>query len=420
MDIYTDRKHRLVRFLSRQINQVRQGGIGIVPHKITKAATLLLMLPFFLFIRLIRPWLILRFAPLYSERIGHFAVNTEVYLCERDAGMYLPSRRFIDIFYYNSPVCNSQLRRMWDRILHVCPLDISSLDRLNRWLPGGEEHIIRMPHRDRDIHGLLAGTSPHLSWTPNEERKGREGLAELGMPEDIPFVCFHARDSAYLETIYPNDDCSYHDYRDSKICNYILAAEELTRRGYYAIRMGSVVKEALHTSNPKIIDYATNGHRTEFMDVFLGARCRFFISNATGAEAVSVIFRRPLMRVNFVPLEYAFTWFPDHIFIPKKHWLRDERRFMTFREILESGAGRFLFREQYERAGIELIENTPEEIADVVIEMDDRLKGVWQTTEEDEEMQRRFWSLFKPSELHGQLVSRIGAKFLRQHDDWLE
>ena len=52
--------------------------------------------------------------------------------------------------------------------------------------------------------------------------------------------------------------------------------------------------------------------------------------------------------------------------------------------------------------------------------MDERLKGTWQTTEEDEELQQRFWSLFKPSELNQVFLSRIGAEFLRQNRELLD
>lgn len=59
-------------------------------------------------------------------------------------------------------------------------------------------------------------------------------------------------------------------------------------------------------------------------------------------------------------------------------------------------------------------------LAALAMEMDERLKGTWQTTEDDEELQRRFWSLFKPSELNGIIVSRIGTKFLRQNQELLD
>ena len=77
------------------------------------------------------------------------------------------------------------------------------------------------------------------------------------------------------------------------------------------------------------------------MDIHLGAKCRFFLGDTAGIYAISRIFRRPVAWVNYIPLDYAPTWSPSDLFIPKKLWLREQRRFLTFREILESEVGRF-------------------------------------------------------------------------------
>lgn len=414
---------RAALFLKRQLRQVQAGGWPIFSRKLLMLLYMIAALPVVLLIRLLRPFIVIRCGQLFSEQIGHFAGNTEVYLCERDAGINVPRRQpFVDILYHMPFVCNSQLKKMWDRSLHVIPFNIYiySIDRLNHFLPGGQAHGNLMPNNDRDVYGLMDSIPPHLSFTANEEQLGETGLNNLGIPEGTAFVCFHARDSAYHKNTFQNFDASYHDYRDSNIHSYVLAAEELTRRGSYAIRMGAVVSEALNTSDPRIIDYAANGQRNDFMDIYLGAQCSFFISSGTGIDAIPTIFRRLIVFVNFVPLEYGQYWRSGNLFIPKKHWLQDESRFMTFREILDSGAGRFLRSQQFEEQGIELVENTPEEIAAVVVEMDDRLKGTWQATEEDEELQRRFWSLFKPSDINGVFRARIGAEFLRRHREWLE
>lgn len=385
-----------------------------------KCRTLLLMVlavPVVLLVRLLQLLVVIRFGPLCSNRIGHLAADTEVYLCERDAGIH--GRRTFDIFYHITPICNHQLKKMWERILCIFRF-AKYLDRVNRLIPGSKKHTIGMRlNTHRDIHTLLNRTSPHLSFTTEEERFGQNELRKLGIPNGKAFVCFHGRDSAFLDTTLANRDWNYHNYRDCNIHNYILAAEELVRRGYFTIRMGAIVKEPLQTRNPMIIDYAVNG-RTDFLDVYLGAKCQFFFCDTAGIFAIPTIFRRPIAWVNYIPLERAPTWAASHLFIPKKLWLRKDHRFLTFREILGSEIGRFLHSEKYEQLGIEVIENTPEEITDVVVEMDERLKGRWQTTEEDEQLQQRFWALFKPSKLNQVFLSRIGAKFLRQNRELLE
>jgi putative glycosyltransferase (TIGR04372 family) len=88
--------------------------------------------------------------------------------------------------------------------------------------------------------------------------------------------------------------------------------------------------------------------------------------------------------------------------------------------MIDSGIWLLRESEHYEERGIDLIENTPEEIAAVTVEMDERLKGTWQASEEDEALQQRFWSCFKPPELELALASRMGAKFLRDNRALLE
>ena len=105
--------------------------------------------------------------------------------------------------------------------------------------------------------------------------------------------------------------------------------------------------------------------------------------------------------------------------MPKKLWLRDKDRYMTFREILDSGVGRFSFSQLYDDYGIDIIENTPEEISQAAMEMDNRLDNNWQSTDEDEYLLQMFWKIFDKSELHGKICSRIGAQFLRDNTELL-
>jgi len=348
---------------------------------------------------------------LASNRLGHFAGNTEIFLSERELGIH--GRGTIDIFYHGAPVCNQQLAKMWERVLHVSKT-AQYIDRVNRRLPGGDAHVRHWTMSDRDINGVLAKTSPHLSFTKSEEAVGQEGLRKLGISDGAPFVCLHSRDSEYLTQEYPDLDLSYHDFRDSTISNFLPAAKELVLRGYYVVRTGAVVKDPIFEPIPGVIDYASHG-RSEFMDIYLGAKCSFYLGDSCGFHAIPMIFRRPLAIVNMVSIEHAPTWMENCPFIPKRHWSIKEDRAMTFREILDSGAGQYLHEAQFQQAGIEVFENTPEEITAIAVEMTERLAGTWQSSDEDDTLQRRFWDLWEPSELNHKFVVRIGVEYLRQN-----
>jgi len=424
-------------FIHRQYFQIRQGGWPVFSRKVINAFRIYLILlltapltiPFLLAMRLLRPWLLIRINPLRSDKIGAFAANLELYICERDAGINVPKRSYMDLCFHAGRLSNKQLAIMWGRHLRIWPAWlVGSVSKLNKLFPGGSIHAVGPnTHADRDVHNLIDRFPPHLSFLPEENELGEISLRALGIPMGAPFICLNVRDSAYLSdprsSTNAKYDWSYHNYRDCNIQSYTHAAQELANRGYYVVRMGAVVKEAMSVAHPMIIDYATNGMRSDFMDIYLAAKCEFCISTGTGFDALPFIFRRPIVYVDHVPLGSIYIFSSKFLVTTKKHWLRDKSRFMTFREIFESGAGYFSFSSQYEDIGIDLIESTPGEIAAVVLEMESRLKGTWKTTEEDEVLQHRFWEIFKKfiaCTLHGEIRSCIGADFLRQNKAWLE
>ncbi len=416
-------------FLQRQAEQIAEGGLSVLLRKLRRMAgamrDLFLSLPavlVVLIVRMLRPLVTVRLGPLRSSRIGHFAMEPEMYLCRRDVGMH-GGQRAIDVFYYSTPalICNHQVKKMWERTLsHVLPISWFTylVVRVNGWLPGSDKHTIPM-ELVGDTHGLLVRLPSHLSFTPEEEHNARGALSKLGIPQGAPFVCFHARDSSYLTATQPYKDWRYHDYLNVNVNDYLLAAEELTRRGYFVLRMGAVVREALNVENPMIIDYATKA-RSDLLDIYLCSACQFFLASTTGLTSVPMVFRKPIAWANYISLERICNWDVRGLVIPKKLWLRKEGRFLTFREILASEIGRFSYTEQFEKLSIGIVDNSPEEIRDLALEMDERLKGTWETTEEDEELQRCFWSIFETNGLHRVTSNlRIGAYFLRQHRELL-
>lgn len=407
-------RDRLARFVSRQIGELRTGGARAVARKLVTAGELAVAVVIVLAARLARPVILIRFGALSSLTLGPLALCTELYACARDRG--LDGRRALDFFHATEPVCNRQLLAMWSRVLRVHPM-VRSANRVNHWLPGGTRHAVHWPRVPMDLHGLIDVSAPHLSFTPEEQGRSEAALRALGVAAGRPIVAFHARDSVYALTV--KRDPEIHDHRNDAIESQLPAMEELVRRGYVALRMGALVEAPLRASNPHIIDYSTAG-RSELLDIFLSASCRFYLGNGDGLSCVPMIFRRPVALVSYIPIEYYPSSNSRDLFTPVRLWLRAERRLLTFKEILTSGIGRYMRVEVFERAGIDILRSTPEEITALAVEMDERLNGTWTATEEDESVQRRFWSLFRGSPHHGPIRARISAAFLRRYPELLE
>lgn len=389
---------------------------------------ILFALPGALFIRLLSPFVLIRFYHLAANRLGHFAANTELYLCELEFGVNTPAQPFIDICSINQP-CNKQLALMWKRVLIIWPYCIvRPLLLAVKLLPGGCQHVVETLQHDRDILNLYSSSNPHLSFSAEEEALGIARLEELGIPFGSSFVCLTVRDNAYLYKEFPSIDFSYHNYRDSDVQNYVLAAESLANLGCFVIRMGSVVNCKINSSHSKVIDYATNGLRSDFMDIYLGANCLFCITQGTGFDSVPMIFRKPIVQVNSAPLGYCYTFGRDPIVLCKKHFDTSTNKELSLSEIFTRGVGFCLNLLNFDDRNVVLIENSPEEILDAVMEMYSRLNGSWNASLEDDSLQKQFWDIFPSNALdafqgkplHGNIESRFSAKYLRANMNWLK
>ena len=71
----------------------------------------------------------------------------------------------------------------------------------------------------------------------------------------------------------------------------------------------------------------------------------------------------------------------------------------------------------FRKSGIELVENTPEEILDGTIEMDERVKECWEENPEDVDLQERFWEIIETNGVFRPPQLRICAVFLRQNKE---
>jgi putative glycosyltransferase (TIGR04372 family) len=167
--------------------------------------------------------------------------------------------------------------------------------------------------------------------------------------------------------------------------------------------------------------------RSDFMDIFLGANCHFAISTGTGWDAIPEVFRRPIVYVNFGPVGYLCSFRKQVLSIVKHHVDKKSAFELSLSEIFSRGVGFCQKSSEYKLKDVELIENTPEEIQAISMEMLYRIAGNWKTQKDDEDLQNLFWRIFptnavdtfKGIPLHGEIKARFGANFLRSNREWL-
>ena len=374
-----------------------------------------LSIPVVIIVRLLRPWIIIRFGYLMSGRIGHLAGNTDYFLSIKEQ-LGESDKKVIDFFGYRD-ISNKQILKMLSRVLNIYGFiywvyraeKVFSKTGINL-IEIGDYNTVKCPNMK------LSDESP-VSFSKDEEDYGRGELEKMGISQDDKFICFQSRDSVYLEKCVSGSNWKYHSYRDVDIDNFLTAADYCSRQGYYALRIGAEVQKPIISNNRKIIDYAVK-YRSDFLDIFLLAKSEYFIGSSCGMMAVARLFRKPIVWTNVIPLYFSrgCEYGNKDIFIFKKLWMNREDRLMTIREMVSTKAWGFSVTNSFEENGLVPIENTSEEILEVSIEMHQKLLGELKYSEEDEFLQKKFWSILSES---GDFVvpesARVGTSFLRNN-----
>ena len=381
-------------------------------------------LPLLWLLEMLRP---VRIGALLEDRIGHLAVNTDLYA--RSARAAATSPRAKDIFLAWNPA-NRQLLAMWKRHLAIVE---------SRWLRRAYiacEPLLKrtrfqagLPMMPNDWHELLFTTPPILGFSAAEEARGRAELANMRIGPEDWFVCFHARDPAYMGKREGFGKAVYApSYLDSSIDNHIPAMKWIAERGGFAVRVGASVDHRLPDLGPRVIDYATRS-RSDFMDIYLPAKCRFFFGTNSGLFSVALGFNRPFVLANMCPYPWVGPeerWILD---IPKLLRRKSDGRILSFPEVRDMGLlecyrddmdrlRRLFDGATYEELGLEWVENDPEDILGLTMDMMDKVEGR-APPDEAVRLQGAFRALYVRG-YNGPLAGGIGPRFALRYAHLIE
>jgi putative glycosyltransferase (TIGR04372 family) len=375
---------------------------------------LIFAIPLVLLLWILKPIFWLKVSKLHSERIGHLALNTDLFLRRRQLGTY-PDGPFYCFISNPNNLSNRQLLTMWKRVIPVYE------SRVLCWMYQGMLPILKktpfyleLPINSNEYYEFN-NAKPSLYFTPEEIEKGRSLLHQLNVDFDKDkFVCIFSRDNAYLKEISPYKNWDYHNARNSDINCLIESAKYLIDKGFVVIRIGSIVKQPINFSHNKMIDYPFSGHQSDFLDIFLPAHCKFIISAGTsGATDVATIFDKPLLAVNITELWYS-PISKNSLYIPKKYKYRKTKEYLHFKDALKSG----FFWQDMANLGLEADEINPQDILEAAEEMLARLENRFSYSPESERLIQAYHKLWGESGVKGSpSKTPIGLAWLKKNQD---
>jgi len=269
---------------------------------------------------------------------------------------------------------------------------------------------------------IWSNEAPILSFTKAEITAGRDIERRMFGEKKAQYVCLGIAESTYYQTkrLNEHDVDSQTDLYSCmpEIESYFDCSKFLTAQGIQTIRMGQFVERPLNDSERHdLFDYAGT-MRSEFGDVWLLSNCKFVIAGGTGIYCISSAMNLPTVLTDIYTI-FNTTFGPNDLLLPQLAKSKRTNKLLPFKWIIENrewAQNRKLIENE-----VEIIKNSPQEISEVVSEMNERIDQKWQESNEDIELQNRFRELIKTivPEWRIQPGVRIGAAFLRRHKELL-
>ena len=338
-------------------------------------AVFIFTLPFQYFISIFINY---RFMLTQSDRIGHLVQDIDITLRRKYLGIINPKLKIILV---GPTPANSFFLKIAKRHFTVLMGKIP-LHLFYAILPILKKTKFYQPNiAQQNIYSETNNSKSIIKLTNDEIFQGKKILTSMGITKNDWYICFAARTSDYLEkenikNQKSKKDFSYHSYRNCNIENYLKAAEYITSLGGFAIRMGSPLEKSIVTNNPKIIDYPHSQFLSPFMDIFLLAKCKFFLGNTSGLICIPTAFDIRIAAANHVPIPHTLFNNKD-LQIPKLYKDTDTNKILSFDEIfnkkLMGNRPELATSIYYTKRNIELIENSDVDILSLCEEMNNNI-----------------------------------------------
>jgi putative glycosyltransferase (TIGR04372 family) len=339
------------------------------------------------------------------------AEEPDVYLRALSLGLRNARARH---YFFSANPANRQLQKMVGRRLRLVENRILC-SLFHRLLPliQKTEFFVDLPAQERQYRIYAKGENG-FAFTAAEEELGRRELARMGLGENDWFICVHARDSAYLRNVAGKANTGL-ELRDCNIENFKSAIDYIIAMGGFVIRMGAVVEGPLGGDSPQIIDYATH-FRSDFLDIYLPSKCRFFLGSNSGYTSVPMLFDKPTGWSNMTPLTFAITG-RNNIWLPKYFRRITDGVLLGFDELRQIGLFEYENRQlvfttdEYSRKGVDCVENEPLDLLDLCRDLYDMIKNR-ALTEAERELQLAFHREYIQLSEDWELAAPVGIRFL--------
>ena len=340
--------------------------------------------------RSMRPFVHYKICKIYSERLGHFVQDSAEQLVRLNQ---LPKN--VKVLYYFGEISNAQWETMVRRALRINGNWLRHLDFWNKAIPGGAQFQHPSSFTEsRDKQGLFLQFDARLQFTESENQQALDWMRSRGMQKNDKFICLHVSDNSYLKVYNPQkvslEVIERDNFRNSEIADFREAIQTLTDAGFWVIRMGKRVESPISPPLPRVIDYPFDLDHSDLLDIWLFANCEGCISTISGPDMIPVVYRKPLLHVNALPLTQLHAYLPC-MTVPKNLFHKKTNQAFTLKDYTDSN---FTQSKEFEDAEVQITSLTSNELVAAFEEFLEIYLLKAKPTIMSETLQSRFWQEF--------------------------
>ena len=212
-----------------------------------------------------------------------------------------------------------------------------------------------------------------------------ERLAKLGVQPDTPMVTVHARESGFHSGEEMQDanvkllegrrvDQRTDVVRNAKIDSYSKAIDFLVNEGFAVVRLGDPLMAPYRRTG--VFDLATSSLRTAAMELYCLWQSKFVLCGESGPYSVSYLTNTPSVLVNATDPVSGYPVRKDRLYILKHVFDRLTGQPLRLNDMLTH---RYLSKMR-QLTSFQYVDNTPDDILEVVREMVAGLRDGWVVT----------------------------------------
>jgi len=390
--------------------------------------------------------IIFKFARLETSRLGGLMRTIDIFMMEEK--ITNSSTKKIYIYFRELPICNFLLKDLIEKEIkklnkHTYFFNES---KFSKYLFSG---FFRFPFGKKNFEKKISDTSfveneqiyrffnynyikkPQLNLNAKELEKGNQFLYNLNLREKKQWICIHNRDSNYLKGLSKHENFQhfnfeYQNYRDSDVNNLIGSTKLLLEKNFYVFRMGRIQSNKMDFKHSNFIDYAFTDNKSDFNDIFLLSNCAAYLGSDSGIGDIPFVSGKPRFLMNYsltllLHLHHEgdkMSRKNNYPFIFKHLYDEKTQKKLSLKKILNKGLLGVAKSNDFKKARVLTIENSEEEILDITAEMTNYLENKKINTQEDFEIQKKFWDIYYANtsyKRYEDIPARVCGKFLSKN-----